>query len=64
LQYMLIFPYSSPQQTFSGSEFVGVIGALEDYQRAEKSPSTPGVRPITPPSAAGVLQSGAQIASR
>jgi hypothetical protein len=27
-----IFPPSSPQQTFSGSEFVGVIGKLEDYQ--------------------------------
>jgi hypothetical protein len=27
-----IFPPSSPQQTFSGSEFVGVMGKLEDYQ--------------------------------
>jgi hypothetical protein len=27
-----IFPPSSPQQTFSGSEFVGVIGKLEDFQ--------------------------------
>jgi hypothetical protein len=27
-----IFPPSSPQQTFSGSEFVGVIGKVEDYQ--------------------------------
>jgi hypothetical protein len=27
-----IFPPSSPQQTFSGSEYVGVIGKLEDYQ--------------------------------
>ncbi len=47
LQYRSIFPYSSPQQTFSGSEFVGVIGALEDYQkgspkgRDEKSTTAP-----------------------
>jgi hypothetical protein len=33
LVYDGIFPPSSPQQTFSGSEFVGIIGALEDYQR-------------------------------
>jgi hypothetical protein len=32
LIYLSIFPYCSPQQTFSGTEFVGVIGALEDYQ--------------------------------
>jgi hypothetical protein len=32
LVYDDIFPPSSPQQTFSGSEFVGVIGMLEDYQ--------------------------------
>jgi hypothetical protein len=32
LIYLSIFPYCSPQQTFSGLEFVGVIGALEDYQ--------------------------------
>jgi hypothetical protein len=32
LIYLAIFPYCSPQQTFSGTEFVGVIGALEDYQ--------------------------------
>jgi hypothetical protein len=32
LVYADIFPPSSPQQTFSGSEFVGVIGKLEDYQ--------------------------------
>jgi hypothetical protein len=39
LQYLSIFPYSSPQQTFSGSEFVGVIGALEDYQRGSDTVS-------------------------
>jgi hypothetical protein len=28
-----IFPPSSPQQTFSGSEFVGIIGKIDDYQQ-------------------------------
>jgi hypothetical protein len=34
-----IFPPSSPQQTFSGSEFVGVIGKLEDYQETASAGS-------------------------
>jgi hypothetical protein len=37
LVYASIFPPSSPQQTFSGSEFVGVIGKLEDYQETASS---------------------------
>ena len=37
LIYLNIFPYCSPQQTFSGTEFVGVIGALEDYQNKTAS---------------------------
>jgi len=28
-----IYPPSSPQQTFSGSEFVGIIGKIDDYQQ-------------------------------
>ncbi len=34
LVYLGIFPPSSPQQTFSGSEFVGVIGKIDDSQVA------------------------------
>jgi hypothetical protein len=34
LVYDGIFPPSSPQQTFSGTEFVGIIGKLDDYQSA------------------------------
>jgi hypothetical protein len=51
LMYMSIFPYSSPQQTFSGSEFVGVIGALEDYQKAGEPSrmNQPAHTPITAP---------------
>lgn len=33
LIYDDVFPPSSAQQTFSGSEYVGIIGKIEDYQR-------------------------------
>lgn len=33
LYYEGIYPPSSPHQTFSGSEVVGIIGRVEDYQR-------------------------------
>jgi hypothetical protein len=35
LQFMELFPASSPNQTFSGTEFLGIIGKLEDYRRGE-----------------------------
>jgi hypothetical protein len=35
LYYEDIYPLSSPQQTFSGSELVGIIGRVEDYQRGD-----------------------------
>jgi hypothetical protein len=35
LQYAGLFPPSSPQQTFSGAEFLGIIGRAEDYQRVQ-----------------------------
>jgi hypothetical protein len=34
LVYLDVFPPSSAQQTFSGSEYVGIIGKIEDYQRS------------------------------
>jgi hypothetical protein len=34
LVYADVFPPSSAQQTFSGSEYVGIIGKIEDYQRS------------------------------
>ena len=33
LQDMNLYTPSSPNQTFSGSEFLGIIGKLEDYQQ-------------------------------
>jgi hypothetical protein len=42
LMYLNLFPPSSPEQTFSGSEFVGIMGRAEDYQRGH-----PGQSPAT-----------------
>ncbi len=33
LIYLDIYPPSSPQQTFSGTEFLGIIGKVEDFER-------------------------------
>lgn len=33
LVYAGIYPPSSPQQTFSGTEFVGIIGKIDDYEQ-------------------------------
>jgi hypothetical protein len=42
LVYLSLFPPSSPEQTFSGSEFVGIMGKADDYQRGN-----PGEAPAT-----------------
>ncbi|MEX2671598.1 MAG: hypothetical protein WD294_05750 [Phycisphaeraceae bacterium] len=36
LVYLNLFPASTAQQTFSGAQFVGVIGRVEDYQRRQE----------------------------
>jgi hypothetical protein len=33
LQYLDLYPPSSPNQTFSGTEFLGIMGKFEDWQR-------------------------------
>jgi len=33
LQFLGLYPLSTPNQIFSGSEYVGIIGKIEDYQR-------------------------------
>ena len=58
LVFMELYPPSSPNQTFSGVEFLGIIGKLEDYQRQQgieqdmglqvAPEPRPGVQP-TPP---------------
>jgi hypothetical protein len=47
LVFMGLYPISSPNQTFSGTEFVGIIGKMEDYQEGQTKPvrdvpTTPG----------------------
>ena len=37
LVFVGLYPPSSPQQTFSGTEFLGIIGKAEDYQRGERA---------------------------
>ena len=37
LVFLDLYPPSSPHQTFSGTEFLGIIGKAEDYQRREKA---------------------------
>lgn len=52
LYYEGIFPASSPHQTFSGSEVVGVIGRVEDYQRGNPANKPAAELPGEDPSAA------------
>jgi len=33
LQYVGLYPLSTPNQIFTGAEYLGIIGRLEDYQR-------------------------------
>ncbi len=33
LQYAGLYPLSTPNQIFTGAEYLGIIGRLEDYQR-------------------------------
>jgi hypothetical protein len=40
LQYLGLYPVSSPNQIFSGAEFVGIIGKLDDYQHGVAAPVT------------------------
>lgn len=40
LQYMGLYPPSSPNQIFSGTEFVGIVGKLDDYQHGNPPPVT------------------------
>ena len=36
LIYRDVFPPSTPNQTFSGAEYLGIIGRIEDFQRGDK----------------------------
>ena len=45
LMYMNLYPPSSPNQTFSGSEFLGIIGRIEDYQRVNPAQAPAALLP-------------------
>jgi hypothetical protein len=45
LQYRGLYPQSSPNQTFSGAEFVGVMGRVEDFQRGNPADKPATVMP-------------------
>src|SRR5215203_3335327 len=45
LMFVGLYPASSPNQTFSGSEFVGIIGRIEDYQRGNPADVPAAVMP-------------------
>jgi len=60
LTYQAVFPPSSPQQTFSGAEFVGIIGRIEDYERGNPADAPaevlPGEMEHSVPEEEGVFQ--------
>ena len=45
LEFANLYPQSSPNQTFSGSEFLGIIGRLEDYQRVNPAEAPAALLP-------------------
>ena len=57
LQYLDLYPPSGPNQTFSGSEYLGIIGRMEDYQRGNPADAPASVMP-------GEMQGGAGSAGK
>jgi hypothetical protein len=45
LMYLDLYPISSPNQTFSGSEFLGIMGRVEDWQRGNAAEAPAAVLP-------------------
>lgn len=45
LEFLEIYPQSSENQTFSGGEFVGIIGKIDDYQRGNPADYPAAVLP-------------------
>jgi hypothetical protein len=54
LMFLNVYPPSTANQTFSGNEFVGIIGRVEDYQRGNPSQVPAEVMP-------GELQNPPQV---
>ncbi|HVT89820.1 MAG TPA: hypothetical protein VHD56_13280 [Tepidisphaeraceae bacterium] len=45
LMFMDLYPPSSPNQTFSGAEFLGIMGRVEDWQRGNAADVPAAVLP-------------------
>jgi hypothetical protein len=45
LEYLSLYPTSSPGQTFSGGEFLGIMGRVEDWQRGNPADAPAAVVP-------------------
>ena len=45
LQFLDLYPPSGPHQTFSGSEYLGIVGRMEDYQRGNPADAPAFVMP-------------------
>lgn len=48
LMFLNVYPPSTPNQSFSGNEFVGIIGAIEDHQRGDAAADVPPEVTATP----------------
>src|SRR5258706_15624385 len=57
LQFLDLYPPSGPNQTFSGSEYLGIIGRMEDFQRGNPADAPATVMP-------GEMQGGAMPAGK
>jgi hypothetical protein len=53
LVFLGIYPPSSPNQTFSGTEYLGIIGKAEDYQRMARAGTDRPLDTVEPPPAEG-----------
>ena len=52
LMFLNVYPPSTPNQAFSGTEFLGIIGAVEDFQRGHAdTPSADFKAAAEPPAA-------------
>jgi len=49
LEYRGLYPISSENQTFSGAEYLGIIGKMDDYQHTGAPPPVVVKRPATRP---------------
>jgi hypothetical protein len=49
LEFLEVYPISTPNQTFSGSEFIAVMSRAEEYQKATQSGTQTGGAGYNPP---------------